>query len=150
MNKWCRFIQTVWGRFLLFLVSIIGTPFILVANLLPQAWVLNNICYRMLVKFLCTFVCYFIKVPITVVGRENMPDRPAIFVVNHQSRLDIALIGRLMNGEPHVWFTLKSLLKSWVFKFLFPPFSIFVDMTSPMTGMKSLLQGVRILREQPL
>jgi len=149
MNKIRIVMRTLWGRFLLFILAILLSPFILVACCLPQKWVLSSGLYRVLTRFLYSFVCYFSGVPIEIVGKENIPENPAIIVANHQSSLDIPLVGHLLGGHAHVWFALKSLLKSIVFRFLFPPFAIFVDMSTSMTGMRSLMKAIKMLQVKP-
>ena len=56
---------------------------------------------------MCIFYAITIRallLPIKVVGLENIPHTPAIIAANHQSALDIPLVGNLMRCYPHIWF----------------------------------------------
>jgi len=143
------FLRTLFSRFLLFLLSAVYAPFILVALMLPKAWVLDSRFYFRLAQFFYWATIKISFISITVEGRENIPNEPVIFVANHQSSFDVPLLGSLLGAHPHVWFALKDLLKSPVLRFLLPQFSVMVDMSSPLTGMRSLLQIIKLLTDRP-
>lgn len=86
--------------------------------------------------------CSFL--PISIVGKENIPDEPVIVAANHQSSLDIPIVGSLIGYKPHVWLATVDLLKSPILRFVIPRVAVIVDMTSPMKGMRSLLQAIDI------
>lgn len=142
-------LRTFVSRFLLFILSVFYAPFILLALVLPQSWVLDSRVYFRLAQFFYWFTKKISFLSITVEGVQNIPQNPAILVANHQSSFDIPLLGSLVGSHPHVWFALKDLMKSPVLRFLLPPFSVMVDMSSPMTGMRSLLQIIKLLQDRP-
>jgi 1-acyl-sn-glycerol-3-phosphate acyltransferase len=78
--------------------------------------------------------------PITVEGRENIPHEPAIIVANHQSALDIPLIGSLLNRFPHVWFFLVRYAKIPLFGFIARRLNIVVD----PSGLRKMTQSIDI------
>ena len=47
--------------------------------------------------------------PIHVEGKENLIEQPAIIIANHQSSLDIPVIGALFDHHPHVWLFFSAL-----------------------------------------
>lgn len=141
-------LRTLISRFLLILLSLLYAPFIVCALLLPKEWVLDSRFYFWLAQFFYWAIIKISFVPITFKGLDNIPDEPVIFVANHQSSFDIPLLGYLVGSHPHVWFALKDLLKSPTLRFLLPQFSVLVDMSTPMTGMRSLLQIIKILTDR--
>jgi len=141
-------VRTLISRFLLLLLSVAYAPFILLALVLPQVWVLDSRFYFWLAQFFYWFTRKISLLSISVQGAEHIPSDPAIFVANHQSSFDIPLLGSLVGAHPHIWFALKDLLQSPILRFLLPPFSVFVDNSSPMSGMRSLLQIIRILNNR--
>ena len=142
-------LRTLLSRFLLFLLSVVYAPFILIALMLPKAWVLDSRFYFRLAQFFYWAAIKISFLSITIEGVENIPQEPVIFVANHQSSFDVPLLGSLVGAHPHVWFALKELLKSPVLRFLVPQFSVLVDMSSPMSGMRSLLQIIKLLTDRP-
>ncbi len=147
--KFMTVVRTLVSRFLLLLLSIIYAPFMMIALVLPRNWVLDRALYFYLAQFFYAAVVKISFVPVAYKGVEYIPKEPAIFVANHQSSFDIALFGRLVGHQPHVWFALKSLLKSPVLRFLIPQFSVLVDMSSPMSGMRSLREIIKLLAHKP-
>lgn len=145
----CMILRTLISRFLLLLLVIVYAPFILLALVLPRSLVLDNAFYFYLARFFYWAILKISFLSIKVLGKEHVPQSPAIFVANHQSSFDIPLLGSLVGTHPHVWFALKSLLKSPVLRFLLPQFSVLVDMSTPMTGMRSLLQIIKLLVDRP-
>ncbi len=48
-------------------------------------------------------ILWAIMLPVEYVGNYRSPETPAIFIANHQSALDIPLVGVVLNGHSHVW-----------------------------------------------
>ncbi len=83
-------------------------------------------------------------VPISYYGKENLPNEAAIFVGNHQSAMDVPLMGVLTRGVPHIWLAWKDLMKSPILRFILPRVAVLVDTTTPMTAVRSLLQVISL------
>ena len=66
-----------------------------------------------------------------VEGKEHLPTEPAIFVANHQSSLDIPVLGSLCNGYPHVWLVLELYLQTPILGFFIKRMFIAVDQSNP-------------------
>ena len=81
-------------------------------------------------------------VPIKIVGKENLPNKQAIFVANHQSTMDIPLLGSLVNGFPHVWLAKAELMRTPILNVIMPRIAISVDMSSPQRAVRSLKEAV--------
>ena len=73
-------------------------------------------------------------------GRQHLPKVPAIFVANHQSSLDIPVVGALCNKVPHVWLVLEYYLKTPIIGFFIRRMFISVDQSNPAKAARSLIQ----------
>lgn len=94
-----------------------------------------HVFYWLIIK--CSFI------PITFHGLENAPKEPSIIVSNHQSSLDIPLIGYTLKAYPHIWLAVAYLMTSPVLRFILPLLAILVDTSSPLRGMRSLNQAIK-------
>ena len=95
--------------------------------------------------FLALFyrMCYWgLLVPVTFVGKENIPHGPAIFAANHQSALDVVLLGLLQKFQPHIWFFKIELCKIPLYGPMTGRMNIPVDRTTGRKALYGLLQGI--------
>lgn len=138
-------IRSLLSRLLVLTVLVVlAIPFLIVI-LMPKKWWfeskfkfwLMHIFYTSMLK--CTFM------PIKVRGRENIPDEPVIIAANHQSSLDIPLIGSLVDCHPHVWLARSELMNSWFLRFMLPYFAVVADVNSPIKAMRSLLKIINLV-----
>lgn len=123
---------------LLFLICSVSTKGILVDNRL----------YKFVARCFYWFIIKLSFVPITYKGIENIPEQPIILVANHQSAFDIPLIGYLLRQRPHIWLAWKELLSDKYLRFILPRISIPVDTTTPLNGMRTLVQAIAIIKEK--
>lgn len=84
-------------------------------------------------------------VPIKIRGEENIPVVPSIIAANHQSSLDIPLVGQLLNSHPHIWLARSELMDSWLLRFILPRLTVVVDVKSPLKSMRSLLNVISLV-----
>ena len=84
-----------------------------------------------------------VLLPVTTTGRENMPQTPAIFVSNHESSLDIPLLGRLMRGYPHMWYVFAIFARKPFFGFLVRRIGMPVDQANAGADARALVSGIR-------
>jgi 1-acyl-sn-glycerol-3-phosphate acyltransferase len=85
-------------------------------------------------------------VPITVAGKEHIPKEPAIIVANHQSALDIPIVGSLLNCHPHVWYALAYYAKIPVLGFFVRRLGIPISTDNGATAARALMQGVKFAK----
>ncbi len=112
---------------------------------IPQRW---RYSHRFIFLPVHWFYCAVLKcplVPITYEGLENIPHKPVIFVGNHQSSLDIPLMGVLSKNIPHVWLAKQELMDSVLIRFVIPLISVLVDVTSPRQSMLSLRKIINVV-----
>jgi 1-acyl-sn-glycerol-3-phosphate acyltransferase len=83
--------------------------------------------------------------PVTIEGKENLPKEPAIFVANHESSLDIPMLGSLMNGYPHIWYVLIRFAHTPVLGFFVRRIAVPVDQECAMKASRALISGIRLV-----
>lgn len=84
-----------------------------------------------------------VLLPVTVRGREHIPVEPAVFVANHESSLDIPLLGMLMQGHPHMWYVFAIFTRKPIFGFLVRRIGMPVDQENAAADARALASGIR-------
>jgi 1-acyl-sn-glycerol-3-phosphate acyltransferase len=138
-------VRTLLSRFFLLLFMIAYLPVLLVCICLPQRFLLKSKLFFFLCDFFYRYVAFFSFLPIKIKGEEHIPHEAAIYAANHQSSLDIVLLGQLVRRRSHVWLATIDLLKSPILRFVIPRVAVIVDMVTPMKAMRSLLQVIKIV-----
>lgn len=139
-----KIIRSSVSYFLVFLVIIfLGIPCFLM-TLLPARWRYDNKLFFWLSHIFYKAALKTAMVPITVVGKENIPKGPVIIVANHQSAMDIPLVGSLLDSFPHVWLAKTELTRSWLAPIV-RRMAVLIDMSTPQRGMRSLLQAINLI-----
>ncbi|HSW74133.1 MAG TPA: lysophospholipid acyltransferase family protein [Candidatus Limnocylindria bacterium] len=139
------FIRTIVSRFLLLLIMLVcAIPALLILPL-PARWRYHSKLYTLFADFFYRAVVWASLLPVKFVGAENIPHTPAIIVANHQSSLDIPLVGAVLRRYPHIWLATHELLRSPILRFIVPRVAVLVDMSSPIKGMKTLIEAIKIL-----
>ncbi len=70
---------------------------------LPFSWGLVKALYWGLMKMSAKFLLFATFLPVTYQGVNELPQKPAIFVANHQSSLDIVLVASVLGSRSCVW-----------------------------------------------
>lgn len=138
-------IRTLISRLLIVILSIISAVPAFIFMMLPDRWRYNNPLYYHFVSFFYWIGLKCIFVPITYKGLEHVPEKPAVIVGNHQSSLDIPLIGSLVDAHPHIWLATVDLLKSPLLGFVLRRMAALIDMSSPQAGMRSLVNAIKLI-----
>ena len=85
-------------------------------------------------------------VDITVIGEENVPDEPVLFIGNHRSYFDILLTysrcKRLTGYVAKKEMELYPLLRDWMKRL----YCLFLDRSSPREGLKTILQAIEYVK----
>jgi len=128
---------------------------LLVVVLLPPLFVLSLLPARMRYENWGVFkLCHWLywglikglRVPVIIKNSENLPKEAAIIVANHQSILDIPLLGLLMKESPHIWLYKKELDRVPLLGFLGRRFGVSVDRSDIRNGAKTLLTTLRLIQ----
>jgi 1-acyl-sn-glycerol-3-phosphate acyltransferase len=146
MNIVFRVLHTVISRLLVALIIMIIFVPLVICLLVPDRWRMDNPFIYVLGRFFYWGVLKAALVPVTYKGVENFNvDVPSIIVANHQSSLDIPLIGNLMGIHQHTWLATSDLLKSALFRYLLPRTCSVVDVSSPVKAMRSLIKAMAMV-----
>lgn len=137
--------RTIFSRLLLIFISIVFAPLFLVMFIVPKRWLMQSSVFFTFVQLFYHLVLKASLVPIIFEGKEHLPKEPAIFVANHQSSLDIPLIGALIGSHPHVWLAKEELMEAFFLRMILPRMAVLVDPTSPRKAMRSLLEIIKLV-----
>lgn len=130
---------------LLLVIALFIVPFLIMSAIPQRIRVKSRVVYGVIQIFYWLLLRVTL-VPIRYKGPENIPQGPAIFVANHQSSLDIPLIGSLMKRKLHMWFARSELMQSWLLRYLVPVFAVIVDVNSVRGAARSLFKIIKIVR----
>lgn len=142
-------IHTLVSRFLIaLLVLVVAVPFG-IFMLLPARWRYDNRLYFWFMHVIYVILVKITFLRITYKGLDHVLQHdPAIIVANHQSSLDIPLIGAVIGYYPHVWLATSDLLKSPFFRLFLPRVAVIVDTSTPLRAMKSLVQTLLLIENK--
>jgi 1-acyl-sn-glycerol-3-phosphate acyltransferase len=136
--------------FLLGFVLIIFTIPTLIFLLLPvECWRCKSFFLYGIMHIFYRLVLWCTLLPSKIVGTQNIPRDPAIIVANHQSSLDVPLIGSLLKGYPHIWLAIKDLMRSPFLRFVLPRTAVLIDLKTPQTAMRSLIVALKTIQDMP-
>lgn len=142
-------IFTLLGRLFLIIFLIFLAPFLLLSLLMPRTLLVDNWLFKIVSRIFYWFCVRCSFIPITYEGLENIPQEPSVIISNHQSSFDIPLIGYALANRSHIWLAWSELAKSVLLRFLLPRNSILVDTSSPVKGMRTLVQAIQIVKTHP-
>jgi len=89
-------------------------------------------------------------IPIDIRYEGRIPESPAVIVANHQSSLDVPLVGALMNGHPHMWYVLEYYAKKPLIHFLVRRIGVSVRTEPPEAAARSLVSGIRLMQQHAM
>jgi 1-acyl-sn-glycerol-3-phosphate acyltransferase len=141
------FLRSLLSYILLGILCVIFLLPVIFYFLVPVTWRAHSRVMTSIVYAFYRGVLWCTLLPIKFIGRENMPDGPVIFVANHQSALDIPLLGSLAGCTPHIWLATTYLLASPVLRFILPRTSVLVDTSSQIKAMRSLLVAIKLVND---
>jgi len=140
-------LHTIVVRLLIFFVLLLSlVPFSLIA-LIPKKYRFKSKTAFWIVHLFYRMILRLLFLPITIHNKQYLPDEPAIFVANHQSTLDIPLLGVLCGGKPHIWLARADLLESLFLRIIIPIFAIVVDLTSTAQASGAARQILRLAND---
>lgn len=102
----------------------------------------NALLYRLL-DLLYRGVVRSLFVPVRIVGNRCVAKESAIIVANHQSTLDVMLVGRAMCGMPHVWYTWSYYAKMPILGFFIRRIGFSLDLSEARSAAHDFLRGIR-------
>lgn len=92
-------------------------------------------------------ILFCLFVPIHIHGKENIPESSAIFIANHQSSIDIPLLGLLAQKKPHVWLARDDATAYAIVRYFYSLFAVMVNLSSPVSSYRSIRTLLAIAKE---
>lgn len=140
--------RTVAFYFLGFFVALFCfVPVFILALLLPDSRRYKSPILFCLLDWTYRGVVRAMFIPITVTGREHLPTHPAIFVANHQSSIDIPLLGGLLKAHPHLWYVMAYYAKTPVLGTFVRRMGVFLDREKATQAAHGLIRGMKLVEE---
>lgn len=149
MKQFSIFFQTIISYLVVGVVTLVFIPPCFIIACLPEGWRRDNRLFFRLLDGFFKGVLWATLRRVEYVGYENLPQSPAIFVGNHQSSLDIPVMGSLCNGFPHVWLVLAYYVDTPILGFFIRRMFIPVDRAHAGKAARSLLQVYRYIKDHP-
>lgn len=118
--------------------------------LMPTQWRRKSKIFFYFMHIVYWVILRCTMLPIKIVGSSNIPQSPAIIVANHQSALDIPLVGVLLKGHAHIWLAWSALFKRFGLKFIMPRIALPIVITSPAKALRSLLTAIGVLESNAM
>lgn len=136
-------IRFIFVALFLFLFLLLGIPILLIEQLVGlKSKQAKDYSSLRIVQYAFRFIIWISGVAVTVIGEENIPDEPVLFVGNHRSYFDIVLTyarcKRLTGYIAKKEMLRYPLLRDWM-KSLY---CIFLDRDNVREGLKSVLQAI--------
>ena len=113
--------------------------------LMPKKWRYRSKIFAGFLYWAYWLACKCMLVPITYKGVHNMPNYPAIIAANHQSALDVPLVGVLVKSAPHIWLAWSELFERPFHYFMLSRIALPLDVASPLKAMRSLAYALSVI-----
>ena len=139
--------RTIFSYLLLTLFLLSITPLLLIIVCIPQRTRYKSKVIFFLVGWMYRITLWCSLLPIRIYGKEYIPKTPAIFVANHQSALDIPLLGVLCNGYPHIWLARSEVMQMKFVRLVLPFFAVIVNLSDARQAMRSVRELLNISQE---
>ncbi len=123
---------------------VVGFPLLMVLIVAPRSWYVRRSFVFWLLDLFYKSVLVAFLVPVRVLGRKHLEfGQPVIVIANHESLLDIFVVGALFNGEPHVWYALAYYAQMPIFGFLVRNLVFAVNPGRPAEAARGFMRGLR-------
>jgi 1-acyl-sn-glycerol-3-phosphate acyltransferase len=114
---------------------------------LPERYRYGNRVFFWFMNIFFKGTFYSLCMPITIQGKDTIPEEPVIFVANHQSSLDIPVVGSLCDGRPHLWLVLEYYSNTPVLGFFIKRMFVSVDQKNPTKAARSIIQALYLAKD---
>ncbi|MBA3751287.1 1-acyl-sn-glycerol-3-phosphate acyltransferase [Candidatus Dependentiae bacterium] len=141
-------LKTVLAYLLLGILCTILIPPLFLIACLPEKYRYDNRVFFFILDLLFKLSCRATLCPVRIIGKENLPTGPAIFIPNHQSTLDIPLVGSLCGGNSHVWLVLEYYVSTPILGFFITRMCVAVDRKNPIKAARSLIKILKFIQDK--
>jgi 1-acyl-sn-glycerol-3-phosphate acyltransferase len=139
--------RTFYFYFVTGLALLLATPFVFIIACLPEGYRYDSRLLYWWEAFIYRAMVHGLWMPVRFKGCKKVQKDPLIVAANHQSALDIPLLGHCLGLRPHIWFFKSELTKLFFFGFIARRLGIPVDRSSPRRAVHSLTEGIRLAGE---
>ncbi len=137
-------LRTIFFYTVMLLVALIFAVPALIIACLPARWRYDSKLYGRLLQLGSWILLRATLLPVKITGWENIPNESVIFAANHQSFLDIPLLGAMARGAPQIWFFKEELARIPVFGFFIRRMGVIVDRRTLGKATQALSSGLRL------
>lgn len=138
MVKFFLYIRTITSYILLLLIGFICFIPCAIIIALPAKYRYDNRVFFWIAHIFYKACLHLLFVPLDIKGKQHIPQESAIFVANHQSSLDIPVVGSLCDGHPHAWLVLQYYARS-------PLIGVFVRRMNVTVDRDNAIKAARAL-----
>ena len=148
MNSFLILCRTLFGYLVVGIMGVVCfVPCVFVACL-PEKYRFDNRLYYGAVALFFRVIVWATFLHIKIEGKENIPNEPGIIIANHQSALDIPMLGSLVGTMPHIWLFLKKYTKYPIFGFVARRMNVVVDSSGLRKLVGSIEKAGRLIQGQ--
>lgn len=146
MKSIIRFFDTLLVYISIGVVCICAIPFFIAICCLPKSKRFKSVLFHYSTYCFFKAIIFVSRIKIHYHGFEGVLKKPVIFIANHQSSLDIPLIGASIGEFPLMWFARSELEKSLLLKIALRCCAIVTEVKNPKKSAFSLRQFFRLLK----
>ena len=128
-----------------FVITFLVLPLLVTLLFVPAD---NNRFVFFLLDLFYKSILFILFVPLQILGKENIPQEPSIIVGNHQSSLDIVLVGSLMQRHPHTWYALAYYAHVFFLGFFVRRLGIPVSHENGGSAARALIDGIKFAQTE--
>jgi 1-acyl-sn-glycerol-3-phosphate acyltransferase len=154
MNKWYviwLWVRSIWTYFLMAIFGItFFLPALVLAVLLPERHrYTSNILFGCM-SIIYRLALWVMMVKVRIEGQGNLPKGPCIIIGNHESAIDIPLLGILIGSRHHIWYAYHIFFHLPVVGIFLRKISIPVYLNEPTRSARSMVRGICLARTYSL
>lgn len=139
-------VRTLWAYTFSALFLVIWAPPFFILMLLPESWRRDNRLLFWMLHVFYTAALWATRLRVTYYGSAKNIRVPVIFAANHQSSLDIPLVGGIVGKRPHMWFVLSWYIKYPLLGRFIRTMGIPVEQDGAGKAAQAMRQAVRLLK----
>lgn len=146
------YVAWLWARSIVayLLMAVFGiiffVPALILAIILPEQHRHSSKVLFWLMSMVYRIAVWVAMVEVRIHGKEKLPSEPCIIIANHESALDIPLLGILMGSRPHIWYAYYVFFNLPVVGIFLRRMSIPVYLNEPTRSARSMVRGICLAR----
>lgn len=129
------------------LMATFGTLLLLVLLLTPRAYIQKNFLIYWLLAILFRGFIYASFIPVKIIKQADSYPYPAVYIANHQSAADIAILGYVQGTHPHFWFYWDHFSHTPIFSIFTTRLGLGITQDNPGRDARTLLRGIALMKD---